>query len=141
MFEVAATLWTVALAAGAAMLANQTGSALTGPPILKCTSRRTFLQRSLTLAGAVLGASVLKPLAAHATHLRCKACCPERPYNTCIGACSCLTSDCCVTSPSGVYRDCCQGTCGGSGCCNVGYARVIFQLDDFGRCFCYLRTC
>lgn len=103
-------------------------------------SRRNLFRMAGAAAALVLTSKVLEPVAAWATHLRCTQSGAVSPYNTCIGLCTCTTSSCCVTSPNGVYRDCCSGSCSGT-CTNCGRYRVVFRIDNRGGCFCYLRAC
>lgn len=104
-------------------------------------SRRNFFRVAGAAAALALTSKVLKPVAAWATHLRCTHSGAVSPYNTCIGLCSCTRSSCCVTSPNGVYRDCCSGSCVYGSCSACGRFRVVFRVDNSGGCFCYLRAC
>lgn len=104
-------------------------------------SRRSLLQAAASGVALAITSTVLRPVAAFATHRRCEHRGVTGAYNTCLGNCTCGCSSCCRTSPNGVYRDCCTGCCSGSGCCNLPRQLVVFQIDNRGGCFCYLQAC
>jgi uncharacterized membrane protein len=103
-------------------------------------SRRRFIQAAATGVALAITSTVLRPVAAFATHRKCEQRGVTGSYNTCLGQCSTSCSSCCRTSPNQVFRDCCTGCCTGSACWRYPQL-VVFQIDNSGGCFCYLQSC